>query len=200
MSNDTPLPRVEVDTAKLPLMLGELRLPAIARMWAEMADRSDREGWPAARFLSALAEIEIAERARRRIERHMAEARLPPDKTLDGFDFAHLPMLSRAQVSALASGDAWLSRHGTRASLGSARSAVTRRCRRSRVRPASSLPRWVRGEVRWFGWRSLSALAAAAWSDQPRRVDARHAARCAILVPANRNLGGPRFFANPHFL
>ena len=110
MSNDTPLQRAEVDTTKLPLILGELRLPAIGRMWAEMAERSDREGWPAARFLSTLAEIEIAERARRRIERHLADARLPPDKTLDGFDFAHVPMLSRAQVSALASGDAWLSR------------------------------------------------------------------------------------------
>ena len=48
---------VEVDTARLPLLLGELRLPAIGRLWAEMAERSDREGWPAARFLSALAEL-----------------------------------------------------------------------------------------------------------------------------------------------
>jgi hypothetical protein len=29
--------------------------------------RADKEGWPAARFLAALAEHEIAERARRRI-------------------------------------------------------------------------------------------------------------------------------------
>jgi DNA replication protein DnaC len=36
------------------------------------------------------------------------EARLPPGKTLDSFDFAAMPMLSRAQVTALASGDAWL--------------------------------------------------------------------------------------------
>ena len=110
MSNDITPPRLEVDTAKLPLMLSELRLPAVARMWGEMAQRSDREGWPAARFLSTLTEIEIAERARRRIERNMADARLPPDTTLDGFDFAHVPMLSRAQVAALASGDAWLGR------------------------------------------------------------------------------------------
>ena len=101
-------PSVEVDTARLPLLLGELRLPAIGRLWAEMAERSDREGWPAARFLGALAELEVAERARRRIERHLADARLPPDKTLDGFDFTHVPMLSRARVTALASGDAWL--------------------------------------------------------------------------------------------
>jgi len=104
------LPTVEADAARLPLLLGELRLPAIGRLWAEMAERSDREGWPAARFLSALAELEVAERARRRIERHLLDARLPPDKTLDGFDFSHVPMLSRARVAALASGDAWLAK------------------------------------------------------------------------------------------
>jgi DNA replication protein DnaC len=70
-----------------------------------MAERSDREGWPAARFLSTLAELETAERARRRIERHLAEARLPPGKTLDGFDFAKVPAISRARVMALAAGD-----------------------------------------------------------------------------------------------
>ena len=97
-----------VDTARLPLLLHELRLPAIGRLWQDIAARADKEGWPAARFLSALAELELAERARRRIERHLAEARLPPGKTLDNFDFAAVPMLSRAQVMALASGDTWL--------------------------------------------------------------------------------------------
>ena len=65
-------------------------------------------GWPAARFLAALAEQEVADRARRRIERHMAEARLPAGKTLTTFDFKSVPMLSKAQVMALASGDVWL--------------------------------------------------------------------------------------------
>jgi DNA replication protein DnaC len=97
-----------VDTARLPLLLHELRLPAIGRLWQDIAARADKEGWPAARFLSALAELEVAERARRRIERHLAEARLPPGKTLDSFDFAAVPMLSKAQMMALASGDVWL--------------------------------------------------------------------------------------------
>ena len=60
---------IEVDTTRLPLLLHELRLPAIARLWSEFADRTDKEGWPAARFLAALAELEIAERGRRRIVR-----------------------------------------------------------------------------------------------------------------------------------
>lgn len=44
---------MEVDTTRLPLMLHDLRLPAIARLWTEFAERADTEGWPAARFLSA---------------------------------------------------------------------------------------------------------------------------------------------------
>ena len=100
--------KISVDTARLPLLLHELRLPAIHRLWQDIAARADKEGWPAIRFLSALAEIEVAERARRRIERHLAESRLPTGKTLDSFDFHAVPMLSKAHVMALASGDTWL--------------------------------------------------------------------------------------------
>ena len=49
--------RVEVDAAQLALLLTELRLPTVARMWPEIAERSDREGWPAARLLAALDDL-----------------------------------------------------------------------------------------------------------------------------------------------
>ena len=97
-----------IDTARVELLLGELRLPGVKLMWAKLAAQSDKEGWPAARFLAALAELEVADRVRRRTERHMAEAKLPPGKTIAAFDFAHVPMVSKAQVMALAAGDAWL--------------------------------------------------------------------------------------------
>jgi DNA replication protein DnaC len=102
--------KINADTARLPLLLNELRLPAISRLWQDIAARADKEGWPAARFLSVLAELEIAERAKRRIERHLVESRLPPGKTLDSFDFNTVPMLSKAHVMALASGDIWLAK------------------------------------------------------------------------------------------
>src|SRR5215831_11278723 len=86
----------------------ELRLPAIKLVWASLAAQADKEGWPAGRFLAALAEHEIAERSRRRLERHLAEARLPRGKTLDSFDFEAVPVIGKAQVMALAAGDAWL--------------------------------------------------------------------------------------------
>src|SRR5712692_12043863 len=96
------------DTARIELLLAELRLPAVKQLWAALAAQADKEGWPAARFLAALAEHEIAERGRRRLERHLAEARLPPGKTLETFDFEAVPVVSKAQVMALAAGDAWL--------------------------------------------------------------------------------------------
>ena len=97
-----------LDAARIELLLSELHLPAIKLTWAKLAEQSDKEGWPAARFLAALAEHEIAERGRRRIERHLAEARLPVGKTLSNFDFAAVPMVSKAQVMALTAGDSWL--------------------------------------------------------------------------------------------
>lgn len=97
-----------IDAQRLSLVLHELRLPAVKLVWPEFAARADKESWPAARFLAALAEHEIAERDRRRIERHLGDARLPPGKTLDSFAFDAVPMVSRAQVTALCSGDGWL--------------------------------------------------------------------------------------------
>ncbi|MCD1635924.1 IS21-like element helper ATPase IstB [Martelella mediterranea] len=99
-----------VDEARLSIMLNDLRLPTIKMLWPQFAEQADREGWPAARFLAAIAEHELAERAHRRIARHLAEAHLPPGKTMDSFDFEAVPMISKAQVMAMAAGDSWLAK------------------------------------------------------------------------------------------
>ena len=97
-----------IDAQRLSLILNDLRLPAIKLSWHAIAERADKEGWPAARFLAALAEHEIAERDRRRIERHLGEARLPPGKTLDSCAFDAGPMISKAKGMAICAGDGWL--------------------------------------------------------------------------------------------
>jgi hypothetical protein len=58
-----------IDTARVELLLAELRLPAVKLVWADLAAQADKEGWPAARFPAAIAEHEMAERARRRSRR-----------------------------------------------------------------------------------------------------------------------------------
>jgi DNA replication protein DnaC len=97
-----------IDAGRLSLALNDLRLPTIKIIWPDFAARADKEGWPAARFLASLAEHEMAERANRRIRRNVEEARLPAGKTLDSFDFDAVPMVSKAQIMALAAGDSWL--------------------------------------------------------------------------------------------
>jgi len=98
----------DIDAARLTLALNELRLPAIKTLWPRFAEQADKEGWRAARLLSALVEHELAERDRRRVERHIAQARLLPGKTIDTFDFTAVPMLSKAHINAITAGDSWV--------------------------------------------------------------------------------------------
>jgi DNA replication protein DnaC len=99
---------IDVDAAKLPVMLTTLRLPTISRIWQEFGGRADREDWGSGRFLAALCEHELADRQARRIARHMAESGLPQGKSFATFDFAAVPTIREAHVMALAEGDAWL--------------------------------------------------------------------------------------------
>ena len=98
----------QIDPARLAILLAELRLPAIRELWASFAERADKEGWPASRFLFTLAEHELAERDSRRVSRNLVQARLLPGKTLDAFDFGAVPMISKAHVSAITAGDGWI--------------------------------------------------------------------------------------------
>lgn len=102
MSPAAPRP---VDVHALPAMLTALRLPSVLRHWPTFAERADAEGWPAARFLATLAEIELADRDARRIQRHLQQSELPGGKTLATFDFRALTSVPRARIEALAAGD-----------------------------------------------------------------------------------------------
>ena len=113
-----------VDVHSLPAMLTALRLPSIHRHWQALAERADKEGWPAARFLAVLAELELAERETRRIRRHLIESQLPGGKTLATFDFKALPGVPRARVEALAAGD-WIETGGNLIAIGNSGAGKT---------------------------------------------------------------------------
>ncbi len=95
---------------RLGMMLTELRLPTMKRLVVDVCDQSDREGWPARRLLEALLEHEMAEREVRRSERHRVASCLSSDKRLSSFDFAAVPTISHAQITALTEGHEWLDR------------------------------------------------------------------------------------------
>ena len=94
--------------SRLGMILTELRLPTIKRLWEPLAGQSNKEGWTAEHFLSALMEHELAEREIRRLERHRLESQLAPDKLLSNFDFDCVATISKAHVTALVEGDGWV--------------------------------------------------------------------------------------------
>lgn len=97
-------------SARLGMMLTDLRLPTIKRLAGDLCAQSDTEGWPAHRLLEALLEHEINEREARRVDRHRNESNLSPDKRLSGFDFTAVPSVSKAQVMVLTEGTEWIDR------------------------------------------------------------------------------------------
>jgi len=99
---------MSTSVTRLQYMLNELRLPTVKRLWAALAEQSNKEGWPAERFLTTVMEHELAERELRRLERHRLESQLLPGKLLSNFDFTAVPSVSKAHITALTEGDGWI--------------------------------------------------------------------------------------------
>lgn len=96
------------DAATLPLLLRQLRLPTMAGCCEEVTEHAVTRGWSVAATLATLCEYELAERERRRLGRHLKEARLPTGKTLEAFDFQAIDGADRNQLSTLACETSWI--------------------------------------------------------------------------------------------
>jgi DNA replication protein DnaC len=88
----------------LDVLLRALRLPSFVECHEETARRAEQEGWSFEHYLRHLAEVELADRERRRTERLLKHSRLPVDKTLDALDLERLPDKVRRQLPTLCGG------------------------------------------------------------------------------------------------
>ena len=73
------------------MLLRSLRLPSFVTSHAEVAGKAESEGWTFTQYLNHLAEVEVQDRERRRIERNLKESCLPSDKTLATLKTDRLP-------------------------------------------------------------------------------------------------------------
>ena len=87
------------------VLLRALKLPGFVAHFRPVAEQAEREGWGFERYLHQLAEIELDERSRRKIERLLKRSKLPSDKTLATLDLDRLPAPVRRQVPRLCEGD-----------------------------------------------------------------------------------------------
>lgn len=85
--------------------LKQLHLPAFVEHHASQAALAANEGWPYDRYLLGLCELELAEREHRRIQRLLAESRLPTEKTIETFDRVRLKKAIDRQFAVLLEGD-----------------------------------------------------------------------------------------------
>jgi DNA replication protein DnaC len=108
MTDMTMTDTVMPDATILAALLTELRLPSIARNWKRISEAADRDGWPAQKVLATLMEIEVAERASRRIQRHRDQSETPAGKTFASFDFAAAPEVRKQHLLALGAGGDWI--------------------------------------------------------------------------------------------
>lgn len=97
-------------TSLLDVYLKQLRLPAFLRNYRQMAHDAAQANRDHVNFLFALAEQEVAQRERHRIEQCIRAARFPVLKELADFDFTCVPSLNKAQVLELAQGG-YMARH-----------------------------------------------------------------------------------------
>jgi DNA replication protein DnaC len=91
MTTDPTLAPSASAAESLAMLMRALKLPAFARYAGEIAQKAEREGWTFGQYLHHLADLEVHERRRRRIERFLKASDLPREKTLATLTRARLP-------------------------------------------------------------------------------------------------------------
>ncbi len=84
--------------------LKELRLPTMAREYANIARQCAQNNQDYTAFLQALLEREIQERSRKSIDRLVRQAGFPAEKDLANFDFQAAPKVGKQRILDLANG------------------------------------------------------------------------------------------------
>ncbi|MCA0423332.1 MAG: IS21-like element helper ATPase IstB [Proteobacteria bacterium] len=94
-----------------------LKLPTFQREHQKLARLCATESIDHVGYLFRLAEREMIERDRRKVERRIKAAKFPVVKSLDSFDFAAIPKLNKMQVLELARCE-WIERRENVIALG----------------------------------------------------------------------------------
>ena len=97
--------------------LKALKLPTFQREYQKLARLCATEGVDHIDYLFRLAEREMIERDRRKVERRIKAAKFPVVKSLDSFDFTAIPKLNKMQVLELARCE-WIERRENVIALG----------------------------------------------------------------------------------
>lgn len=91
-------------TGALKLLLRSFRLRGFEENYELIAELANTENLTYEAFLYEVSKVEGEERRNRKIERRLKDSRLPREKTLETFDFARVPSVSKQLVAQLCDG------------------------------------------------------------------------------------------------
>lgn len=94
--------------AKLPILLKELRLSVIVKLWEEKAAEAAKQDWEYGQYLAVLSELEVQEKYRKRIMKYLRSSHLNTGKLLSNFDFTANKSINKQQIIALANSTTWV--------------------------------------------------------------------------------------------
>ena len=87
------------------VLLRALKLPTFARLFEELAQKAEQEGWSFGQYLRHLSMLEVEDRRRRRIEKNLKSSQLPGEKTLATLRLERLPGPVAKRLPRLCEGD-----------------------------------------------------------------------------------------------
>lgn len=96
------------ETAALPILLKELRLPTMGKHWEPIIQEAEKDSWSYAKFLTRLCEHEVEVRAQKKIQRYIKQAKLPKGKSIATFDFNHVKQLNKPKLDDLITNTNWV--------------------------------------------------------------------------------------------
>ena len=82
----------------LPVLLKELRLPAIAKAWAGLAQKASSENWEPELFLAELCELEANDRYEKRLQGLLRDSKLLTGKQLSQYNFSQITGVTQQQL------------------------------------------------------------------------------------------------------
>ena len=88
----------------LEVLLRSMYLSTMARQCQVLAEKAENENWGYLQYLQDLCEVELSERASRRVQRRLRESELPDGKTHETLELDQLPVKVRRQIPRLLEG------------------------------------------------------------------------------------------------
>ena len=86
------------------VLLRSLCLTTMVKQYESLGRRAEKDSWSHTQYLRNLCEVELSERAARRVKRRLKQSGLPESKTLESLEQDQLPAKVRRQIPRLLEG------------------------------------------------------------------------------------------------